>query len=130
MHVPVPAVASRVAVQVTDGETVTVYDEIAAPPLDLGSPHDTTAVVDGSATTWTLRGADGVVGGIVTVVPPEPTGVKGELASLARPGPTPFTARNLTSYDVPLVSPLTVIGEESSAGDSAVQFVPPSREYS
>jgi hypothetical protein len=73
---PMRELAAMLAEHVPAGLTDTVYEVIVAPPLVRGSCHDTMAVVLGSAKTWGLRGAEGVVVGIVTVVPPEGAGVK------------------------------------------------------
>ena len=51
-----------------------------------------------------------------------------ETAALAEPEPTLLTARSFTEYAVPLVSPLTTIGEVVAS--LAIQLVPPSSEYS
>ena len=45
------------------------------------------------------------------------------------PGPTAFTARSRTVYDVPLVSPVIVTGLVVSAGDSEVHVAPEFNEY-
>ncbi len=71
-----------------------------------------------------MRGADGVVVAAVTVVPPLARGVKAGLAELLRPAPTLLTARRLTVYVVPFVSPGIVTGVDGSAGESAVHVVP------
>ena len=94
VHEPTREVAAMLAVQIPLGLTVTVYEVIAAPPFERGSCHATVAVVLGSAVTCASRGADGVVVGTVTVVPPP--GVNELLRALASPGPIPFTARRLT----------------------------------
>ena len=81
---PTRELAAMLAEHVPAGLTDTVYEVIVAPPSVRGSCHDTMAVVLGSANTWGLRGADGVVVVAVTVVPPIARGLKDGLVEQDR----------------------------------------------
>lgn len=86
------------------GLLVTVYPVTDAPPSLAGAAKLTIAVPS-PAVALTLTGAEGAVGGVEVEV-----GVTGSLAAEAVPVPTAFVARTVNVYDVPLVSPLTVMG--------------------
>ena len=84
---------------------------IGAPPLNAGAEYDTRSLPeDGSMPV--IVGASGARDGVPVA----------EL--LAVPGPAAFTARILTAYWVPFVSPVMTSGEDVEAGDLVVQLVP------
>ena len=58
------------------------------------------------------------------------SGVNDAEAEEAVPAPSAFTARSLTVYEVPLVRPPMVTGDEVSTGESAVHAPVPLSWYS
>jgi hypothetical protein len=101
------------------GDTVTAYDVIAAPPLEVGAVHasDTDAAL--TAVTRTFVGASGTVASGVTLftdtcpaLPPFINVVE----------PMAFVTRMLNAYDWPGVSPVTVIGNDGLVATTVVPF--------
>ncbi len=78
------------------GVDVTVYELIAAPPLD-GAVHDTTDWVLAAPVALTAVGAPGTVEGTTAADALE-----------AAPVPDTFVAVTLNVYEVPFVRPVTV----------------------
>ena len=109
---PVTVIGEDVPVAVTPpGEEVTVYPVIVAPPVFVGAVKLTVAVP-------LLPLAETLVGTPGAVI----AGVTAGDALEAVPVPTELVATTVKVYAVPLVSPVTVIGDE---GPLAVTAVPP-----
>ena len=79
------------------GDDVTVYEEIAAPPLRTGADHDTTDDALAPPAAEIPVGAPGTVDGITAADTAE-----------AAPVPDTFVAVTLNVYEVPFVRPDTV----------------------
>ena len=81
------------------------------------------------STAVVVVGAAVVVVVVVSVVVVVAAGVTDDDAEAA-PDPAELTALSVTPYVTPLVKPVISTGEEVTAGENAVQFEPPSSEYS
>ena len=87
------------------------------PPLEDGALKAIDNVCDADGVTEVMVGAVAIVEGIAVVI------------TLASPLPLLFTALSEMSYEVPLVRPVIVNGDDVDAGERVTQFVPPSSEY-
>lgn len=97
------------------GDEVAVYPVTADPPVLVGAVHETTALPS-PATPLTPVGALGTVRGVPAI----------EFEALD--GPTEFTDRTVTGYEVPLVNEEMV--KDPLVPPELVQVEPPSVEYS
>jgi hypothetical protein len=82
------------------GLEVTVYEVIAEPPFEAGADQET-STLPSAASPATFVGASGTVAGVTELLAPDPL-----------PVPAEFVAVTVNVYSVPLVRPVTVIGEE------------------
>jgi len=108
-----------VIVAEAEGDTVTTYDVIAAPPLEVGAVHATDTDAALTAVTPTFVGEPGTVASGVTLftdtcpaLPPFTNVIE----------PMAFVTRMLNAYDWPSVNPVTVIGNDGPVATTVVPF--------